>query len=46
MVIIPDVTVTAEAFVHEHVDIDAPIKSKTILHGHVAVVMPAESVGV
>ena len=38
--------VTVAAVVHEHVVRDALIKLKRVLHGHVAVTMPAESVGV
>ena len=40
------VMVTVAAVVHEHVVRDALIKLKRVLHGHVAVTMPAESVGV
>ena len=40
------VMVTVAAVVHEHVVRDALIKLKRELHGHVAVTMPAESVGV
>ena len=38
--------VTVAAVVHEHVVRKAPVKLKILLHGHVAVTMPAESVGV
>ena len=41
-----NITVTVEASVHEQVDTDALVKVKRVLHGHVAVTMPAESVGV
>ena len=40
------VMVRVAAVVHEHVVRDALIKLKSLLHGHVAVTMPAESVGV
>ena len=40
------VMMTVAAVVHEHVVRDALIKLKRVLHGHVAVHMPAESVGV
>ena len=40
------VMVTVAAVVHVHVVRDALIKLKRELHGHVAVTMPAESVGV
>ena len=41
-----NVMVTVAAVVHEHVVRDALTKLKSLLHGHVAVTMPAESVGV
>ena len=41
-----NVIVTLAAVVHEHVVREALIKLKRVLHGHVAVTMPAESVGV
>ena len=40
------VMVTVAAVVHEHVVRNALMKLKRLLHGHVAVTMPAESVGV
>ena len=40
------VMVTVAAVVHEHVVRTAFIKLKSLLHGHVASTMPAESVGV
>ena len=40
------VMVTVAAVVHEHVVRDALVKLRSPLHGHVAVTMPAESVGV
>ena len=40
------VMVTVAAVVHEHIVRDALIKLKSLLHGHVAGTMPAESVGV
>ena len=40
------VMMTVAAVVHEHVVRDAFLKLKRVLHGHVAVTMPAESVGV
>ena len=40
------VMVTVAAVVHEHIVRDALIKLKSLLHGHVAVTMPAESVSV
>ena len=41
-----NVMVTMAAVVHVHVVRDALIKLKSLLHGHVAVTMPAESVKV
>ena len=41
-----NVMVTVAAVVHEHVVREALVKLKSLLHGHVAVTMPAESVGV
>ena len=40
------VMVTVSAVVHEHIVRDALTKLKSLLHGHVPVIMPAESVGV
>ena len=40
------VMVTVAAVVHVHVVREALVKLKSKLHGHVAVTMPAESVGV
>ena len=40
------VMVTVAAVVHVHVVREALVKLKSLLHGHVAVTMPAESVGV
>ena len=40
------VMVTVAAVVHEHIVRDALTKLKSLLHGHVPVIMPAESVGV
>ena len=40
------VMVTVAAVVHVHVVREALVKMKSLLHGHVAVTMPAESVGV
>ena len=41
-----NVMVTVAAVVHVHVVREALTKLKRVLHGHVAVTMPAESVGV
>ena len=41
-----NVIVTVATVVHEHVVRDALMKLKRLLQGHVAVAMPAESVGV
>ena len=41
-----NVMVTVAAVVHVHVVREALVKLKSLLHGHVAVTMPAESVGV
>ena len=40
------VMVTVAAVVHEHVVREALVKLKSLLHGHAAATMPAESVGV
>ena len=42
----PNIMVTVAAVVHEHVVRDALTKLKRLLHGHVAVTIPAESVRV
>lgn len=42
----PKVTVTTDAVVHAQVERDALMNENSWLHGHVAVIMPAESVGV